>query len=378
MGVAAILGSLLWAGCALVVPGANVVPPPVPSPTPTTPPPPPTLTVALSGDMLWHDDLMPSLRADAKSLGSANTEEYGPLLQYVAPLLRDADVAVCHTEVPFAPPGTKASGYPAFGAPASVTRAYTELGFDYCTTASNHSRDRGFAGLTHTLDVLERDLGIVTSGTNRSAEEAATPRLLTTDAGVRIAVVTGTYANNGGFDKARPWAQEKLDGIVDRARAARAAGADLVLAALHAGEEYVTEPTGQQEEVTRQLVESGAVDLVYGHHAHTVQPITRVGDTWVAYGVGNLLGQMRRSTPRAMEGIVLRATFEQQPDGRWEVIRLAYVPLLVTWHSTKDGPARIYPIRESLARGIGPTAQLQGSLEHVRKAVGEVPGLVEE
>lgn len=364
---------------AVVEPGGSPAPSqtaPVQTPTPTPTPEPATLRMVFSGDMLWHDSLMVSLRADAKAAKSGNTEEYGPLLQYVAPLIRDADVAVCHTEVPFAPPGTKPSGYPAFGAPASVVRAYRELEFDYCTTASNHSRDRGHQGLIHTLDVLEKELGIVTAGTSRSAEETA-PRLLTTPSGVRIAVVTGTYALNNGFDKARPWSVDSLDGMVGRAKAARAAGADIVVASMHAGQEYVTAPTAQQKTLARSLAESGAVDLIVGHHTHTVQPITRVGDVWVAYGMGNLLGQMRHSTPRAMEGILVDATFARSADGRWRVQELAHVPLLVTWNTPQDGPARIYPIHQSLAAGIGPTKRLQASLGHIRKAVGQPEGLQE-
>lgn len=354
--------------------------PATPSGTPvaaTTPAAPERLTMAFTGDMLWHDSLMKSIREDARRLGSATPEEYGPLFADVAPLVRDVDVAVCHTEVPFARPGTKPSGYPAFGAPASVARVYADLGFDFCTTASNHSLDRGFPTLVHTLDVLERDLGIVTAGTNRTAADAARPRLLTTAGGVRIAVVTGTYGSNGGFDKARPWALESLDGLVDRARAARAAGADIVVATMHAGQEYVTAPTSQQKALAKALAESGAVDLIVGHHAHTVQPVTRIGGTWVAYGIGNLVGQMRLNTPRAMEGLLVRATFARGADGRWRVETLAGVPLLVTY-SKPGAPARIYPIVSSLERGVGPKAQLQKGLDYVRKATGQPAGFVLE
>lgn len=345
------------------------------TPTPTPTAAPATVRMVFSGDMLWHDSLLPSLREDAVAMQSPHPHEYGPLLAHVAPLIRGADVAVCHTEVPFAPPGTKPSGYPAFGAPASAAKAYRELGFDICTTASNHSRDRGFAGLIHTLDVLERDLGIVTAGTNRSAEQSA-PRLFTTATGVKVGVVTGTYGSNNGFDKAKPWSVESLDGIVGRAKASRKLGADIVVAVLHAGTEYVTAPTTQQKALAKELADSGVVDLIVGHHAHTVQPITKIADTWVAYGIGNLVGQMRFNTPRAMEGILVDATFARGADGRWRVDTMAYVPLFVTHYRPKS-PARVYPIAQSLAEGVGPTARLTAALGYVRKAVGSPAGLVE-
>ena len=40
---------------------------------------------------------------------------------------------------------------------------------------------------------------------------------------------------------------------------------------------------------TRSPPTPGAVDLVVGHHAHVVQPISKVGRLWVVWGMGNLL-----------------------------------------------------------------------------------------
>jgi len=34
---------------------------------------------------------------------------------------------------------------------------------------------------------------------------------------------------------------------------------------------------------------AGDVDLLVGHHAHVVQPVERIGDEVVVYGLGNLL-----------------------------------------------------------------------------------------
>src|SRR5690625_7489027 len=65
-------------------------------------------------------------------------------------------------EVPVAPEGTQPSGYPMFGAPATVARDAAAQGWDGCSTASNHSVDRGLAVIEATLWALsEAGLGVV-------------------------------------------------------------------------------------------------------------------------------------------------------------------------------------------------------------------------
>jgi poly-gamma-glutamate capsule biosynthesis protein CapA/YwtB (metallophosphatase superfamily) len=88
----------------------------------------------------------------------------------------------------------------------------------------------------------------------------------------------------------------------DRVRrdAARAAelGADLVIVALHGGTEYRAEPTAQQRRHAEELLAEPAVDLVYGHHAHVVQPLQRLNGKWVAYGLGSMIAAHETPFPK--------------------------------------------------------------------------------
>ena len=79
---------------------------------------------------------------------------------------------------------------------------------------------------------------------------------------------------------------------------------------MHAGTEQQHQPNGQQVAAASTLAESGVFNLVYGHHAHVAQPWDRINDTWVVYGGGNLIGQMRVATPRSWEQYLGRLTFE--------------------------------------------------------------------
>lgn len=376
----------LSAGCATTPPEKSASPsaaaPPVQSATPTPTPTqvkPQKLTLALSGDLLWHRDLMASVQADAKAAKSSKGEIYEPLLEHVAPVLTAADVAICNNEVPFAPPGVTPVGYPRFAAAASTTEAYKIMGFDACTTATNHSLDHGYKALSHTLDVLQKQLNITTVGTYRSAEEAAAPSIHTTASGVKIGMLVGTYASNMGYDSARPWLIDTLDAkaMTAKARKAKEAGADIVIAVIHGGDEYKTAPNEQQVAMAEALTKSPDIDIVYGHHAHTVQPVRKINGKWVFFGVGNLVAQMMPSTPRAMEMIIAHTEFVKGADGKWQVGEVGYTPVLITY-AKPGSPARIYAINQALASKVGPTEQLKASKEYIRKAVAPPDGLVEK
>jgi len=192
--------------------------------------------------------------------------------------------------------------------------------------------------------------------------------------------VAGTYGINGqGPGADRRWAVDRLDtaAMIERARRARDAGAELVLAAVHAGTELRTAPSAQQVEVVAALTASGAFDFVYGHHAHVPQPWARVNGVPVMYGAGNLVAQMKVATPQAYESMLGRLTFEERADG-WEVVRAEYVPLLMTLGTT-GSPARVLPVNAALAAGTGDTARLELARDRVRRAATSLgaDGLVE-
>ncbi|HEV6954130.1 MAG TPA: CapA family protein [Promicromonospora sp.] len=267
---------------------ASPSPSPIPSPTPRDV----RFTLLAAGDVLPHGPVNESAR-------TGDGFEYSPLLAGIDPWVAAADLALCHLEVPVAPPGVTPSGYPVFRAPHEVVRDLGEQGWDGCSTASNHAADAGFDGLKAALDALDA-AGMGHVGTARDREESLAPQLyeLTREGRtVTVAHLAATYGLNGFEPPEGEWSVDLIDTdrIVRQAKEARAAGADLVVVSLHDGYEYVTEPTPHQREATEALARSRQVDLVIGHHAHVPQPITRLEGgpgrkgMWVAYGLGNLL-----------------------------------------------------------------------------------------
>ena len=87
------------------------------------------------------------------------------------PIIEAADLAVCHEEVPFAAPGAAYQSYPVFAAPPAIAGWIGSMGWDVCTTASNHAVDQGYDGLVRTADLLEA-AGVAHVGTFRTAARA--------------------------------------------------------------------------------------------------------------------------------------------------------------------------------------------------------------
>jgi poly-gamma-glutamate capsule biosynthesis protein CapA/YwtB (metallophosphatase superfamily) len=353
------------------------------SPSPATSPStaaakPRTLTVVMSGDVLLHQGLWYTAQNDARRTGRG-VMDFRPLLAGMRPVIRGADLAICHLETPLAPRGGPYSGYPVFSVPPQIVPALKWEGYDACTTASNHSLDDGYAGIVRTLHFLDA-AGIAHFGTATSAREARRPLILEAN-GVRVGLIEATYGTNGiPIPAAEPWSVPLINvrQILAKAHRAKRMGADIVIVALHWGTEYQHATTPAQVRIARRLLASPAVNLVYGHHVHVVQPFNKISGKWVAYGLGNAVAQQDLVPPGLYDGVTARFTFTEQPSGRFTVTKAEYIPTYTThvdwanprmrWldiatalHSPKTSPALRAQLLAARAR-IRHNVNLDGAL----------------
>lgn len=392
--VAALAGAALGVAGTLTLGGSSpeaTVPPagaasstaatPVPSPATTTAEPPPapaTFTLLAAGDLLTHNPVV-------RSAGGPHDADFSPLLAGLDAWVQGADLALCHLEVPVAPKGTVPTGYPLFGAPPGLVRDLDEQGWDGCSTASNHSVDRGYDGVTATIRRLAA-AGMGFAGTARSAAQQEEPqRYVLTREGreITVAHLAAAYGLNGlPMPADAPWAVELIDAdrLVRQARQARGEGADVVVVSLHAGVEYTETLTDQQEDVVRRLARSGEVDLVIGHHAHVPQRIDRVGKgpdgdgMWVAYGLGNLLSNQSADCcdVRTSNGVLLSATFTQDtPDDPTRVTDVRWTGTTVDIAGGHEALALPDALDDPGATTLS-AAELEAREGRVRDAVGDV------
>ena len=309
---------------------------------------PRTFTVVMSGDVLLHEGLWATASNDAQREGRKGMD-FRPILAGMRPDIAGADLAICHLETPLGPKGGPFSGYPVFAVPPAIVPALVWEGYDACTTASNHTLDQGFDGLQRTLRLLDAG-GLAHAGSAVTKADSMQPLMLDA-AGVRVALLSETYGTNGiPIPADEPWSVPIIDvpTIEQRAQLARQEGAQVVIVALHWGDEYVHEPSAYQTDVARQLAKDDDIDLVYGHHAHVVQPFDRIHRTWVAYGLGNAIAQQGTDMIGVWEGITARFTFTERADGRFDVTKTEFIPTFISGYDPANPKMRWLNIPDSL------------------------------
>lgn len=327
-----------------------------------------SVSMAFSGDVLIHRPIVARALAD----GGGTAYDFVPMFARLAPLVSSVDLAVCHLETPVAPPGEELSGHPIYGIPREIAPAIAATGWDRCSTASNHTLDRGLAGIDATVDVLDAN-GIGSSGMARTSEESE-PQVFTVD-GIRFSHLAYTFGFNGlSLPEGQEWRAKLLDAdrVVADARLARERGAEYVFVSFHWGEERSSRVTPKQRAIAEQVTASGAVDLIVGHHVHVLQPIENVNGRWVVYGMGSLISNLGADPtwPAASpDADVVTLTVTRRPDGGFDTSRPVVHP---TWIDPDGFVVRL--VQDDLADPSTPpglAARLRASLDRTRRVLGD-------
>ncbi len=309
---------------------------------PTKPPEPPKpkgktrVSISVVGDIILH---MPQVEAAQLPGGGYDFKD---VFREVKPIIEKADIAVCNFETTISTPQRGYTGYPCFKSPEAILDALKDAGFDVATTANNHPFDGGEFGVTNTCDKLDQ-YGFLHTGTARTLEERD-KLLMVSKNGINLAVVAYTYGTNGMEGTIRKDRQSYMTNLWldveavkrDIARA-RTAGADVVIACVHWGAEYVRKPDELQKKTASQFFEAGA-DIIFGSHPHVLQPmerttVTRAGknhDAFVIYSLGNFVSNQRNETVRYTDsGVILNLEVVKNLDsGEVTIGQISYVP---TW-----------------------------------------------
>ncbi len=331
------------------------------------------LSFAFSGDVLAHTPLIVQARRSAIANHSKNSYDFRPMFDRVAPLISSVDLAICHLETPIAPDGEELSTFPIFGVPPEITEAIANAGFDRCSTASNHSYDRGTDGIDATISALELN-GISQAGMARTPAEIES-QVFTVN-GVRLTHLSYTFSFNGlSLPTDQQWRSAVIDTerILRDATAAREKGAEVVIVSMHWGNEMSSTPNSMQMATAEELTKSGLIDLIVGHHAHVVQPITQMNGIWVLFGLGNILSNLptdERWPANSQDGAIVTVNLTISAEGNVTVARPQVYP---TWVDKIHG----WTIRSVLDDlndpnvSLGTKAELAISRQRTAKILGD-------
>jgi len=186
-----------------------------------------------------------------------------------------------------------------------------DAGIDAVSLANNHIRNGGDRGVVDTCTNLD-SLGIAHTGAGSNLDAARAPAWLAAG-GLRIAVLGYSAVGHSNWATAAHPGAAPLDLVSAAAdiRAARAAGADLVIVMPHWGEEYSYALSAEQKDEAAAFVAAGA-DLVLGSHSHWVGAIQSIdrpqGPAFVDYSLGDLLFDLNHDL-QSQEGVIATMTF---------------------------------------------------------------------
>lgn len=275
------------------------------------------------GDAMQHQGQLDK----ALSEGGGSRYDYSGCFSLIAPMITEADYAVCNLEVPLGG-GPTYQGYPCFSAPDSFAEALRDAGFDLFLTANNHCLDSGSTAARRTLSALD-SIGVDHIGTYHDASQRThlIPFIKNIN-GIKIGFLNYTYGTNGilphdGMEVA----------MIDRERmkkeieATRKGGAEIICVALHWGVEYVLNENAAQRDLADFLVKQG-VDLIIGGHPHVVQPMKIIRnkeedkDVLIVYSLGNFISNMKTTDTRG--GALVKVRLERDEKGKARLINADY------------------------------------------------------
>lgn len=252
------------------------------------------LSLLFVGDIMQHDSNI----AAAFDL-ETKRYDYSACFEYVAPILRAADLTFGNLELTLA--GAPYKGYPQFSAPDALAVELKKSGFDILVTANNHSLDRRRKGLERTLRVLD-SLQLLHTGTFRdSLERSETYPLIVTKNGFQLSLLNYTYGTNG-IPVTKPNIVNLIDTVLIKhdLEKARSQHSDAIIVFMHWGAEYQSLPNQEQKRLAALCFREGA-NLVIGAHPHVLQPMqwNKQENQVVVYSLGNFVSGQR---PRYRDG----------------------------------------------------------------------------
>src|SRR5258706_51637 len=194
-----------------------------------------------------------------------------------------------------------------FSADPDLIAGLANAGIDWVSLANNHIADFGDQGILDTLQNLDR-WGIAHGGAEADLDSARAPSLLQAG-GTSVAILGydtikaayGATATSPGSN------QMSVARVTADVKAARAAGAGLVIVVPHWGVEYSATTTALQRRLAHAAIDAGA-DIVIGSHTHWAGGMEVYKGRPGFYSLGDFVFNSTRSE-QTEEGIVVELTF---------------------------------------------------------------------
>lgn len=287
------------------LPTAEPTPEPTAEPTPEPTPAPVHATLMFVGDLMC----LSSQQRGAKQQAGGSGYDFSPSFAYVREVFNNADCVIGNLETslshswPYATEQRNIGGMPNCNGPKQYLGALKFAGFDALVLANNHCCDAGVQGIIETTQAVE-EYGFPYTGLFR--EKDAQRFVILDVKGIKVGLLSYAEFYNSKDKAVREAGCEYMintyskERIAEDIAAARAAGAELIVAYNHWGAEHTHQPTPKVVTHAQEMADAG-VDIIIGSHSHAVQPVVWLTaadgrQVLCAYSMGNFVSSMGRST----------------------------------------------------------------------------------
>lgn len=256
------------------------------------------LSLFAVGDALIHDGVYIDANTYKKGEDGYYIYDFHKMFTYIADIVKDYDLAFYNQETVIGGKKLGLSNYPCFNSPDEIGENLVDIGFNMVNLSTNHSKDKGIAGLKYSANFWKNQEGVYAVGSYVSKEEKERARFETKN-GINYALLGYSTVTNGFtisdsesfywdlYDKEK--VKKDIEKIKDKV--------DVIIVSMHWGTEYTHVPTIEEREIAAYLSSLG-VDIIIGHHPHVIQPIEYIDNTLVIYSLGNFIsaqdGTMKR------------------------------------------------------------------------------------
>lgn len=237
------------------------------------------------GDALIHS----SIYNDAMTI--SGDYDFKPMFEYIKPISSKYDLAYYNQETILGGESLGYFNYPRFNSPNEVGDALIDAGFNLVSLANNHTMDMGEEGVINSVAYWSSKKNVVWDGQRNSLEERNKIRTYELN-GINYAFFSYTTWTNGlntpvGKEYLNNvYSPEKVKQDIEKVRDK----VDLIIVAMHWGDEYSSSISNDQQEIANFLSSLG-VQVIIGSHPHVVQPVNYInnGKTFVIYSLGNFI-----------------------------------------------------------------------------------------
>jgi len=194
----------------------------------------------------------------------------------------------------------------------AYVHALAAAGITALNVATNHSSQHGGAVFRRTVEGL-RNAGIHVVGTPDDFGERGILHV----GGRRLALL-GWSDRPRQYSPERPPYNELSDDALEHIANARRR-ADLVVASVHWGDEFILVPSDRERATARAMIDAGAT-FVIGHHPHVLREVESYRHGVIAYSLGNFIGDMTWDPRNRLSGWLNARLGEDGNIASWQVI----------------------------------------------------------